>query len=321
MVRSPIGISAYASWIEAVPPREILLQRPVVIPHAGPVDALPNDLIQEAVERALREDVGDGDATSLATVPEDARCAALMNARGAMTVCGIGLAAEAFSSLAPDVRIAMKAKDGDRLEAGSSVMTIEGPTRALLTAERTALNFVQRLSGVATLTSRYVDAVAGSGVEILDTRKTTPGWRLMEKYAVACGGGRNHRIGLFDMVMIKDNHLVALRDAEPNPIAAAVARARETRPDLKVEVEADNLEQVGQAADAGADIILLDNMNPAELIEAVKIVDGRARTEASGGITLDTIRGVAMTGVDFISVGALTHSASAVDVGLDFETR
>ncbi len=274
--------------------------------------------MRAAVDAALREDVGEGDATTLSVVPEEARSAALMNARVPLTFCGADLAETAFRSLNSDLSVERLANDGDRVEAGAPLLRIEGSTRAILTAERTALNFVQRLSGVATLTARYVDAVSGSGAQILDTRKTTPGWRILEKHAVACGGGQNHRIGLFDMVMMKDNHLAALRDAEPNAIAAGVARARAACPELKVEVEADNLEQVAQAADAGADIILLDNMPPDTLREALRIIDGRCRTEASGGITLDTIRAVAETGVDFISVGALTHSATAVDIGLDF---
>ena len=181
-----------------------------------------------------------------------------------------------------------------------------------------ALNFVQRLSGVATLTAQYVAAVRDTGARILDTRKTTPGWRRFEKYAVRCGGGTNHRAGLFDLILIKDNHLAALREARPNAIAAAVTRARAHAPHLRVEVEADTLEQVRQAVDAGADIILLDNMAPAMLREAVALVQGRARTEASGGINLQTARAIAGTGVDFLSVGALTHSARAVDIALDF---
>ena len=270
------------------------------------------------MERALGEDVGSGDATTLALVPPDSASSALMNARVGMTVCGVGIAERVFKELDSGVKVECRVGDGDRVEVGAALLRIEGPTRAILTGERTALNFMQRLSGVATLTSRYVAAVAGLKTEILDTRKTTPGWRLLEKHAVACGGGRNHRVGLYDMVMIKDNHLAALRDAEPNAIAAAVERARAGAPDLKVEVEADNLEQVAQAAEAGADIILLDNMPPAMLREALRIIDGRCQTEASGGITLETIRAVAETGVDFISVGALTHSATAVDIGLDF---
>jgi nicotinate-nucleotide pyrophosphorylase (carboxylating) len=172
---------------------------------------------------------------------------------------------------------------------------------------------------VATATAQFSDLVRGSRARILDTRKTTPGWRRFEKYAVKCGGGKNHRIGLFDMVLIKDNHLVALQNEKPNAIAAAVARARKKFPELKVEVEADTLAQVAQAADAGADIILLDNMSNAQLCAAVKIVRGRSLTEASGGVSLKTVRGIAQTGVDFISVGAITHSARAVDIGLDFE--
>jgi nicotinate-nucleotide pyrophosphorylase (carboxylating) len=181
------------------------------------------------------------------------------------------------------------------------------------------LNFLQRLSGIATLTARFVEAVRGTAARILDTRKTTPGWRQLEKYAVTCGGGQNHRAGLFDMILIKDNHLAALRGASPNAVAAAVRRAREKYPRLKIEVEADTLEQVDQALAAGADLILLDNMSVAELGRAVERCGGRARTEASGGVSLANIRGIADTGVDYISVGALTHSAPAVDLGLDFE--
>ena len=279
---------------------------------------LSAEAVQTAVDRALQEDIGSGDATTLATVPSDSVSAASMVARQKMVVCGLPLAEAAFRSLAAELKITPGVADGDPIEAGRELLRIEGPTRAILTGERTALNFIQRLSGVATLTANYVDAIAGTTTQILDTRKTTPGWRLLEKYAVACGGGRNHRFGLHDLIMIKDNHLAALRDQPPSAIAAAVARARAAYPDLRVEVEADTLEQVAQAADSGADIILLDNMPPEILTEAVKIIAGRAETEASGGITLDTIRAVAETGVNFISVGALTHSAKAVDIGLDF---
>jgi nicotinate-nucleotide pyrophosphorylase (carboxylating) len=194
-----------------------------------------------------------------------------------------------------------------------------GPARALLTAERVALNFVQRLSGIATLTARFVDAIRGTNAEILDTRKTIPGWRRFEKYAVSCGGGRNHRMGLYDMVLIKDNHLAALRAERGGAVAAAIQRSRKAYPNLKVEIEADTLEQVDEALAAGADLILLDNMNPAQLRDAVQKCKGRARTEASGGVNLESVRAIAEAGVDFISVGALTHSARAVDIGLDFE--
>jgi nicotinate-nucleotide pyrophosphorylase (carboxylating) len=275
--------------------------------------------VREAVAQALSEDVGSGDVTTLATVPARARARAVMAARQPLVVCGLDLAEEAFRQLSRRVEIERCHDDGDRLEAGTPLLRLTGPARALLTAERTALNFVQRLSGIATLTASYVAKVADTGARILDTRKTTPGWRFLEKYAVACGGGRNHRTGLHDLVLIKDNHLVALRDAKPNAIAAAVHRARQACPGLKVEVEADTLEQVRKAVEAGADIVLLDNMPPALLRRAVKLVAGRAQTEASGGVNLRTVAAIARTGVDFISVGALTHSATAVDIGLDFE--
>jgi len=277
--------------------------------------------IRRAVCAALAEDLGGGDVTTLATVPAGAKSVAFMNAREPLTVAGIRFAEFAFRELSPKIQIKKFARDGQRVQAGSPLLKISGSSRAILSAERVALNFVQRLSGVATATARFADAVRNTPVKILDTRKTTPGWRRFEKYAVAAGGGKNHRLGLFDMVLIKDNHLVALRNEKPNAIASAVARARKKYPTLKVEVEADTLAQVAQAADAGADIILLDNMTPAHLRRAVKIIRGRAKTEASGGVNLMTIRAIAATGVDFISVGAITHSARAVDIGLDFKNE
>jgi len=280
---------------------------------------LTNTEIRQAVRAALAEDLGPGDVTTLATVPKTALSSAHLRARVPLTVAGLPFAASAFRQLSSKIFIEILARDGQRIAAGATLLKISGPSRALLSAERVALNFVQRLSGVATATAEFVDAIAGTNAKILDTRKTTPGWRRFEKYAVACGGGQNHRIGLFDMVLIKDNHLVALQNEKPNAIAAAVARARKKFPQLKVEVEADTLAQVAQAADAGADIILLDNMPPAQLRQAVAIVKGRAQTEASGGVTLKTIRAIARTGVNFVSVGAITHSARAVDIGLDFE--
>lgn len=283
------------------------------------METLTADEIRRAVQAALAEDVGPGDATTLATVPADAQASAVMAAREPLTVAGLAFAETAFRELSPNTHCERLATDGTRVGPGAAIMRIKGPARALLTAERVALNFVQRLSGVATATARFVEAIRGTRAEILDTRKTTPGWRRFEKYAVACGGGRNHRIGLYDLILIKDNHLAALRDAKPNAIAAAVQRARASYPQLKVEVEADTLEQVAQAADAGADIILLDNMTTDQLRAAVALVAGRAKTEASGGVNLDTVRDIALTGVDFISVGAITHSARAVDIGLDFE--
>jgi nicotinate-nucleotide pyrophosphorylase (carboxylating) len=233
-------------------------------------------------------------------------------------VAGLDLAVAAFRRLSRTVKIKARARDGQTVAAGAVLLEIAGPTRAILSAERVALNFVQRLSGVATCTAQYVAAVRGTPARILDTRKTTPGWRRFEKYAVVCGGGKNHRLGLDDMVLIKDNHLAALHAEKPNAVAAAVARARARFPKLTVEVEADTLAQVAQAVAAGADIILLDNMTPARLRQAVRLVAGRALTEASGGVTLKTIGAVARSGVDYISVGAITHSARAVDLGLDF---
>ena len=275
--------------------------------------------IRRAVCAALAEDLGGGDVTTLATVPPHARSTALMRAREPLVVAGIEFADNAFRQLSPEIKIKKMARDGQRVKAGDTLLKISGSSRAILSAERIALNFVQRLSGVATATAQFVDAIKGTPTKILDTRKTTPGWRRFEKYAVACGGGKNHRLGLFDLVLIKDNHLVALQNEKPNAIAAAVLRARNKYPKLKVEVEADTLAQVAQAADAGADIILLDNMTAAQLRQAVKIVRGRAQTEASGGVNLKTVRKIALTGLDFISVGAITHSARAVDIGLDFE--
>jgi nicotinate-nucleotide pyrophosphorylase (carboxylating) len=274
--------------------------------------------VRRAVRAALAEDLGRGDATTLATVPAIAKSVAFMNAREMLVVAGIQFAESAFRDLSSKIKIKKIARDGQRVQAGETLLKISGSSRAILSAERVALNFVQRLSGVASVTAQFVEAVRGTQAKILDTRKTTPGWRRFEKYAVACGGGKNHRLGLFDMILIKDNHLVALQNQKPNAIAAAVARARNKFPKLKVEVEADTLEQVAQAADAGADIILLDNMTPAQLRQAVKIVKGRAQTEASGGVNLTTVRAIAATGVDFVSVGAITHSAGAVDIGLDF---
>jgi nicotinate-nucleotide pyrophosphorylase (carboxylating) len=279
---------------------------------------LPAEAIRRAVCDALAEDVGEGDVTTLATVPPDATATAALVAREALTVAGLDFAQAVFHELSPAIRVERRCQDGDAVRAGTVLLQLSGPARPLLTGERVALNFVQHLSGVATLTARFVAAVAGTGAQILDTRKTTPGWRGFEKFAVRCGGGLNHRLGLFDAILIKDNHLAALRGAAPSPIAAAVARARSAYPNLKVEVEADTLEQVEQAAAAGADRILLDNMSPEQLREAVRLIQGRATTEASGGIRLENVRAVAGAGVDFISIGALTHSAPAVDIALDF---
>ena len=281
--------------------------------------SLTPDLVFLTVRAALEEDIGTGDVTTLATVPETARAIAIMRAREILVPAGLDLAEAAFRALSTETQVTRMAQEGARVAAGMALMRVAGPARSLLSAERVALNFVQRLSGIATLTAQFVDAIKGTGARILDTRKTTPGWRQLEKYAVTCGGGANHRIGLYDMVLIKDNHLAALRDALPNPVAAAIERARARFPGLKIEVEADTLQQVEQALEARPDFILLDNMNPVQLRLAVQKCKGRTLTEASGGVTLGTVRTIAETGVDFVSVGALSHSARAVDIGLDFE--
>jgi nicotinate-nucleotide pyrophosphorylase (carboxylating) len=284
------------------------------------MEPLTAEELRRAVELALAEDLGSGDATSLATVPAAMTARAAVRAREPLVVAGLALAEAAFAHLAPQAVISRGVQDGQAVQAGQTLLVVAGPACALLGAERVALNFLQRLSGIATLTARFVQAVQGTGAQILDTRKTTPGWRRLEKYAVRCGGGGNHRFGLFDRVLIKDNHLAALQREQPNAIGAAVRRARAAYPLLQVEVEADTLEQVDQALAAGADFILLDNMGLDQLRQAVRKCAGRTPTEASGGVNLDSVQAIAQTGVNFISVGALTHSAPAVDLGLDFES-
>ena len=283
------------------------------------MEALAAEEIRRVVQLALAEDVGGGDITTLASVPPDMTAKAVMIARETLVVAGLPLAEAVFGELSTVLQISRGANDGDHVATGHALLHISGPAQAILTGERVALNFVQRLSGIATLTRQYVDAVKGTRAQVLDTRKTTPGLRRLEKYAVTCGGGHNHRAGLYDRVLIKDNHLAALQHELPNPIAAAVKRAREKYPQHKIEVEADTLEQVEQALAAGADMILLDNMNLVQLRMAVQRAKGRAKTEASGGVNLANVRQIAETGVDSISVGALTHSARAADIALDFE--
>jgi nicotinate-nucleotide pyrophosphorylase (carboxylating) len=278
---------------------------------------LPELLLRPYIEAALREDVRSGDITS-ALVPAETSGIALMNFREAGVVAGIDLARLAFETLDAHARLEVLCADGTHVEPGTTVLRIAGRGAAMLTAERVALNFVQRLSGIATLTRQFVQAVAGTNVHIADTRKTTPGLRLLEKYAVRCGGGSNHRFALDDMVLIKDNHIALC-----GGIGAAVQRARESiGHSVKIEVECDTLSQVEQAVEAGVDIILLDNMTPQQMQGAVqKIRDSGQKilAEASGGINLQTVRAAAESGVDIISVGALTHSARALDVGLDIE--
>jgi nicotinate-nucleotide pyrophosphorylase (carboxylating) len=277
--------------------------------------AVATDTIERAVLAALAEDIGAGDVTTEATVPEGAVGAAELLLKEPGVVCGLRAAESTFRALDPDIRFEALASDGDLVpESPAVVARVSGSERAILTGERVALNFLGRLSGIATLTRRYADAVDGTGTAILDTRKTTPGLRALEKHAVACGGGRNHRFGLDDAVLVKDNHLRA---------AGSVARAVElvrAASDLPVEVECDTLDQVAEAVGLGVDAILLDNMTLDELREAVSLTAGRARLEASGGVRLDTVRAIAETGVDEISVGALTHSARSLDVSLELIT-
>ena len=268
------------------------------------------------VKSALDEDGAFNDLTTIATVVSDRHARGRLVARAPGVLCGVALALEAFRTLDPKVTMRVDMEDGLRLEVGDSILYLSGHARALLAAERVALNFMQRLSGVASMTARYVDAVRGTRARILDTRKTTPGWRLLEKYAVRTGGGTNHRLNLSTAVLIKDNHLASV----DGDVALAVRRARDLAPvGTKVEVECDRLEQVQAALDAKADIVMLDNMTTAQMAECVRLVAGRAITEASGGVNLETVRAIAETGVDWISVGALTHSAPALDLALDFE--
>jgi nicotinate-nucleotide pyrophosphorylase (carboxylating) len=270
--------------------------------------------LQEIVRAALAEDVGSGDATTLATVAATARARATITQKAPGVVFGLEAAERTFAELDDAVAFERLSPEGAWQEPGTGVLRIEGPARALLTGERTALNLLQRLSGIATLTARYVQAVEGTDVQILDTRKTTPGLRMLEKAAVRAGGGTNHRVGLFDAILIKENHVAAAGGVEQ-----AVQQARAAYPDLPLEVECRNVEEIAHALQAGAPRILLDNMDPEELRAAVDQVVGRAELEASGGITLETVRAHAVEGLNFISVGALTHSAPALDLSLILE--
>ena len=268
--------------------------------------------IQSFIDTAFAEDIATGDVTCATVIPAEARLTATMNAREDMVVAGLPLVAPIFHRLDSDCVITHCAQDGDKVGPGTTLVVIEGKARALLSAERTALNIVQHLSGIATLTRHYVDKLEGTHARLLDTRKTIPGLRKLGKYATAMGGAKNHRMGLFDAVMIKDNHI-----AVAGSVQAAITGAKSAgRNDIQV--ECDTLEQVREALDAGANSLLLDNMPPAMLREALAIVGGRIPCEASGGVNLETIRAIAETGVDYISVGRLTQSAPAVDIGLDF---
>jgi len=279
--------------------------------------ALSREFIQNIVRAALAEDIGAGDITTEAAIPADERAEACIIAKEPCVVAGLPLVKEVFAQIDPAMVVKLPVADGDFVEKGMRVCVLNGPARGILTGERAALNFLQWLSGIATLTRQFVDEVEGTKAKILDTRKTTPTLRGLEKYAVAAGGGMNHRLGLYDAVMIKDNHRVILARLGPKALGDAVAAARKNHPTAPIIVEADTLEQVEEALAAGANHILLDNMTPDELREAVALVAGRAKTEASGGVTLHTVRAIAQTGVDYISVGALTHSARAVDFSLE----
>jgi nicotinate-nucleotide pyrophosphorylase (carboxylating) len=276
--------------------------------------ALDHDLVADLVARALAEDVGAGDVTTQATVPAGARAVATITQKAPGVVFGLDVAEEAFRQADPAAEIERLAPEGVWHEPGTPVLRVRGAAAGILVAERTALNFLQRLSGVATLTARYVRAIEGTGAKILDTRKTTPTLRALEKAAVVAGGGTSHRFGLFDMVLIKENHVAAAGGVGP-----AVRVARERFADIPVEVECQTAAEVAEALAAGAPRILLDNMTPDQMRAIAADVDGRAELEASGGIDLETVRAAADTGVDFVSVGALTHSAPSLDLSLILE--
>lgn len=272
---------------------------------------------RRVIQSSLDEDTGGlgwerGDITSVTVIPADLRFKGVMQARHSMVVAGLPMAAEAFRMVVPEARFTPRVSDGEEVAAGTVLAEMEGPARGLLTAERTALNLLQLLSGIATLTRQYADRIKGTGCTLLDTRKTIPGLRRLSKYATLCGGARNHRMGLYDGVLIKDNHIAVC-----GGVGAAV-RAAKLAGLPNIEAECDTLEQVAEAVEAGADIVLLDNMGPDVLRRAVALVAGRCKTEASGGVNLDTIRAIAETGVDFVSVGRITQSAPAVDIGLDW---
>ena len=278
---------------------------------------LPRLIIEPAVRRALEEDLGlAGDITANAVIPAGHRSTVVMAARRPGVIAGLDAAELAFALVDPAIVMTRHVADGDKVEAGDIVATVTGPSRALLTGERTALNFLGHLSGIATVTAGVVSAVAGTGAAIVCTRKTTPGLRALEKYAVKAGGGGNHRFSLADAVLIKDNHIAIAGGIRP----ALQAAKRHAGHMVKIEIEVDTLDQLREAMDEGVDAVLLDNMSPETLTEAVSIVAGRAITEASGGITPETAGAVARAGVDLISIGWLTHSAPVLDIGLDYRT-
>jgi len=280
----------------------------------NPASSLPQGYLTRIVAIALQEDVGSGDVTSVATVSPSTLLSGQMLAKEAGVVAGLFVAREVFAQVDPTITLSALVEDGDLVDAGTIIARVQGRGPSLLTGERVALNFLQRMSGIATATRRYQDAVAGTDAVVLDTRKTVPGLRLLDKLAVRLGGGANHRTGLYDMVLIKDNHIIAA-----GGIAAAVAQVRQhpAARGLAIEVEVENLEQLQEALAQRVDRVMLDNMDVKTMRRAVALTNGRAEIEASGGITLGTIRAVAETGVDYISVGALTHSVVALDISLD----
>jgi len=276
-------------------------------------------LIREAVDRALAEDAPWGDLTAANVLPESATAVARLVPREAGVLAGGAVFAAAFARVDPSAEVRLASEDGVAFSRGDVLATVEGPARAVLTAERVALNFVQRMSGIATLTARYVAAVQGTRARIVDTRKTTPGLRAFERHAVVSGGGRNHRFGLSDAVMLKDNHLAVLAETGADLPEALRALRERLGHMVRVEVEVDRLDQLPDVLAGGADVIMLDNFSIDDLRRGVELIGGRAVVEASGGVDLDTVGAIAATGVDVISVGALTHSAAALDLGLDVE--
>ncbi len=277
------------------------------------IGGILESVVRDIVARALAEDIGPGDITTAATVAPDAECRAEIVAKAEGVIAGLGVARLVFGMLDPQIEFHEVAADGGRVSEGMTVARLSGNTRALLAAERTALNFLQRMSGIASLTAEYVEAAEGTDARVIDTRKTAPGLRLLDKYAVRMGGGRNHRIGLFDGILIKDNHLRAA-----GGVGEAVRRARKAAHHLvKIEVEVQTLEEVEEAVAAGADVILLDNMDLDDVRRAVDLISGRCEIEVSGGVTLETVRALAECGVDYISAGSLTHSAPALDLSLE----
>lgn len=276
--------------------------------------------VLDLIRRALEEDVAGGDVTTETLVDANRTAKAVIAARHAMTLSGLRIAAAVFHQLDERIATTLLAADGERVEAGRAVLRLAGPARAILTGERTALNLLQRMTGIATATAAMMRVLAETGVQLLDTRKTVPGLRALDKYAVACGGGTNHRIGLYDAILIKDNHLAFWRENHKGTLADAVRAARVAHPSLKIEIEVDTLAQLREALPGHPDWVLLDNMTPKQLRQAVEICAGICKTEASGGITAETLPEVARTGVTAISVGALTHSVRAADLGLDFES-